>query len=88
MRGQNGVTAETGPDRVARHFADVGVELYPDELDIPAVEPVLAYLASLADEPLTPGQEAAARELVESRIAAEGGLRVRKHSVLITARRL
>jgi SAM-dependent methyltransferase len=87
-RAQNGVTAETGPGHVARHFAGVGVEAYPDELDIPVVEPVLAYLTSLADEPLAPGEEAAVRELVEARIASEGSFQVHKHTVLIMGRRL
>jgi SAM-dependent methyltransferase len=86
-RAQNGVTAETGPELVARRFADVAVEAYPGDLDIPTAEPVLAYLVSLADKPLTPAELAAARELVESRIAAAGSFRVRKHTVLITARR-
>jgi SAM-dependent methyltransferase len=84
---QNGVTAETGPGYVSRHFADVGVEAYPGDLEIPVVEPVVAYLRSVADEPLTPGQEAAVRELVESRIATEGSFRVHKHTVLIMGRR-
>jgi hypothetical protein len=54
----------------------------------PVVEPVLAYLTSLADEPLAPGEEAAVRELVEARIAAEGSFRVHKRTVLVMGRRL
>ncbi|QLQ38597.1 class I SAM-dependent methyltransferase [Micromonospora robiginosa] len=81
---QNDVTAETTPARIAAHFADVTVERYPDELAVPAVEPVLAYLASMVG-PLTAAQESAARDMVQARIEADGAFRVRKHTVLISA---
>jgi SAM-dependent methyltransferase len=84
---QNDFTAETGPGYVARYFGDVIVERYPCELDIPIAEPILAYLASLPSEPLTPQQQAAARELIQARINVYGTYRVRKHTVLITASR-
>ncbi|WFE37634.1 class I SAM-dependent methyltransferase [Micromonospora sp. WMMD998] len=83
---QNDVTAETTPARVAAHFTDVAVERYPDDLAVPTVEPVLAYVASMVG-PLTAAQESAARDVVQARIEAEGAFRVRKHSVLITATR-
>jgi SAM-dependent methyltransferase len=82
---QNDVTAQTGPGYVASHFTGVTVERYPCDLDIPTPEPVLAYLDSMADEPLTSEQQSAARDLVQARIDAEGVFRVRKHTVLITA---
>lgn len=82
-----GFTAQSGPTYVARHFAGVGVESYPCDLDVPTPEPILAYLASLAGEPLTSAQQSAARDLVQARIDAEGSYRVRKHTVLITASR-
>ena len=84
---QNDFTAETGPAYVARHFTGVAVDRYPCDLDIPTAEPILAYLASIAVEPLTPGQRAAAHDLVQGRIDAHGGYHVRKHSVLIMASR-
>lgn len=85
---QNGITAETAPGCLAAtQFTGVIVERYPCGLDIPTPEPILAYLASMADEPLTPEQQSAARDLVQARIDAEGHFRVRKHSVLITASR-
>lgn len=84
---QNDFTAETGPTYVARYFTDVIVERFPCDLDIPTAEPILDYLASMADEPLTPQQRSAARDLVQARIDAEGSYRVRKHTVLITASR-
>ncbi|PTA44602.1 methyltransferase type 11 [Micromonospora sp. RP3T] len=85
-RHRNDVTAETTPARIAAHFTDVTVERYPDELAVPAVAPVLAYLASMVG-PLTAAQESAADDLVRARIEAEGAFRVRKHSVLISATR-
>jgi len=82
---QNGFTAEAGPGSVARHFGDVDVERYVGDLDVPAAEPVVAYLASMAGEPLPPEQAERAHRLVAERVRADGGFRVRKHTVLITA---
>ncbi|WP_089154803.1 class I SAM-dependent methyltransferase [Micromonospora sp. NBS 11-29] len=78
--------AETAPARIAAHFADVTVERYPDELAVPTVEPVVAYLASMTG-PLTAAQDSAVRDVVRARIETEGTFRVRKHSVLISATR-
>nr|WP_042185088.1 class I SAM-dependent methyltransferase [Kibdelosporangium sp. MJ126-NF4] len=84
--GQNDVSAETAPALIARFLTDVVVERYPCDLDIPTAEPVLAYLDSFASEPLTARQRSAARDLIQAKIDAEGGFRVGKHTVLITAR--
>ncbi|WP_431899964.1 class I SAM-dependent methyltransferase [Micromonospora chalcea] len=83
---QNDVTAETAPARVAAHFTDVTVERYPDELVVPAAEPILAYIVSMIG-PLTVAEESAARAAIEARIDVEGAFRVRKHTVLISATR-
>lgn len=83
----NDFTAESGADEVARYFSDVQVERYPSDLEVPAVQPILDYLASLTDEPLTPEQELAARELIQGQINARGNYHIRKHTVLITASR-
>lgn len=82
---QNDFLAENGPTYVARHFTRVSVERYPGDLDVPVAEPILAYLASMADTPLTPEQQAAARDLIRARIDTHGSYRIRKHTVLITA---
>jgi SAM-dependent methyltransferase len=84
---QNDFTAESGPSYIARYFTGITVERYPCDLDIPAAEPILAYLASMVDEPLTPGQLSAANNLIHARINNDGSFRVRKHTVLITASR-
>ncbi|PGH44195.1 methyltransferase type 11 [Micromonospora sp. WMMA1996] len=83
---QDGTTAEEAPARIAAHLVDVTVERYPDELAVPTVEPVLAYLASMVGR-LTAAQESAVRDQVRARIEAEGAFRVRKHTVLISATR-
>ncbi|WP_433788833.1 class I SAM-dependent methyltransferase [Actinoplanes sp. CA-252034] len=83
----NDVTAETVPQWMARHFDAVTVERYPGDLAVPSPEPVLAFLASVAAEPLTPAERSAARDLVAARIAADGVFRVRRHTVLISAQK-
>lgn len=84
---QNDFTAETGPTYLARYFTRVTVERYPCDLDIPTTEPILAYLDSMADEPLTPPQRSAAEDFIQAQIDANGSYRIRKHTVLITASR-
>jgi SAM-dependent methyltransferase len=84
---QNDFTAETGPTYVAGYFTAVAVERYPCDLDIPTAEPILAYLDSMANEPLTPRQRSTAHDYVQAQIDANGSYRIRKHTVLITASR-
>jgi hypothetical protein len=81
----NDFTAETAVEYVGGSFRQVRVERYPCDLYVPAVQPVLAYLDSVAEEPLSAAQRSAVQDLVQGRIAAEGGFRVRKHTVLVTA---
>jgi SAM-dependent methyltransferase len=84
---QNDFTAEAGPTYLARYFTAVTVERYPCDLDIPTAEPILAYLDSIADEPLTPHQRSTAEDFIQAQIDANGSYRIRKHTVLITASR-
>ena len=81
----NDFDAESGPVRVGRWFSGVTVERYRCDLAVPATEPVLDYLRSIA--PLSAVEEARARELVAARIAGDGVFRVGKHTVLMRARR-
>jgi len=78
--------AEEAPVCLARSFTAVESERYPCDLAIPTADPVVEYLDSMADPPLTPDERAAARAFVESRIDADGAYRIRKNSVLTTAR--
>jgi SAM-dependent methyltransferase len=84
---QSDFSAEAGPAMVARHFDGVAVEAYPCELAVPAAEPVVAFLNSLTDEPLTGTQEDAARRIIEAAIDRHRYFRIRKHTVLISGRR-
>ncbi|MEV4348839.1 class I SAM-dependent methyltransferase [Actinoplanes sp. NPDC049596] len=79
--------AEEAPRAVGRHFREVVSEAYPGDLEVPSVEPVVAYLASLSGQRLTAEQLAVAREVVQARIDADGHFRVRKHTELISATR-
>lgn len=81
----NGFSAETAPPAMGEVFDDVTVDRYPDHLAVPTLEPVLAYLDSWT--PLTAPERAAATTRIQQRIDAEGTFRIRKHTVLITARR-
>jgi SAM-dependent methyltransferase len=83
----NDFTAEAGPGYIARYFTDVEVERYPSDLAVPSADPIIAYLASLVDTPLTAAQEAAARAAVQPVIDATGTFPIRKDTVLITATR-
>lgn len=84
-RTHNGFSTETAHEHVSRFFADVVVEPYRCDLEVPAVEPVLAYLASMVR--LSPAREAAVRAEVAAAIAARGSLRIRKDTALVTATR-
>ena len=87
LRGltMNDFTAETGGEIVGGFFSEVDVERYPCDLLIPSAEPVLDYLGSLTEEPLSADEESAVRELVQAKIDADGHFFVRKHTVVITA---
>lgn len=87
IRNQARIVAETAPQFLSRHFTDVSSQRFPGAFDVPTPEPVLAYLASLGDQPLNAEQEAAARKIIEPKIAAEGSFRICKNMVLFTARR-
>lgn len=84
---QNGFTSETGPSLVGRYFTDVTVERYPCDLAVPTAEPILTYLDSLTEKPLTAEQKSTARNYVRAEIDAGDGYRIGKHSVVITASR-
>lgn len=79
------ITAETAPEYLERHFADITFEASPGDFIVPEPEPILDYLDSWDDEPLTAEQEYSARKLIESIIATQGSFRVRKRMVLFTA---
>lgn len=85
--GTNDFTAETGPAQVAHHFSAVTVQRYFCDLDVPVAEPVVAYIASRTDEPLTAEQHSAARDFIQAKIDTDGAYHIGKHTVLITGSR-
>jgi SAM-dependent methyltransferase len=86
-RTRDHFTAEDAPAAIERHFRNVASERYPSDLEVPTADPVIAYLASLSGDPLTPDQLAEARAQVQARIDADGHFSIRKHTELITATR-
>ncbi|KAF1984274.1 methyltransferase type 11 [Aulographum hederae CBS 113979] len=81
------ITAETGPEYLSKHFVDVSAEKFPGEFDVPSPEPVLAYLGSWGDDPMTLDQEKYARGEIQKRIDAEGSFKIKKDMILLSARR-
>jgi SAM-dependent methyltransferase len=73
--------AEAAPAAVGEWFGEVEVHAYDDVLAVPEVEPVVAYVASLVQRPLTPAEERAVRDGVPTLPFA-----IHKHTVLVTAR--
>ncbi len=92
---------ENGGESLGRHFAEVRLERYPDELRVTEVEPLLAYFTSLwsldlmiaaiaptAADPaaLRAGVEDAFRAIARERIATEGAVRIHKDTGAFVAR--
>jgi len=78
--------AENAVELLSRHFDDVELARYEDELVVPTAEPVVAYLASCVDRDLTEDELSALRNEVAAVVRVGGNFRVGKHSVLLTAR--
>jgi SAM-dependent methyltransferase len=74
--------AEDAPAALAEWFTEVAVHPFDDTLTVPDAAPVVAYVASWFDRPLTPDEERTISDGV-----GDGPLRVTKHTVLVTARR-
>ncbi|KAE9973413.1 hypothetical protein EG328_000749 [Venturia inaequalis] len=81
------ITAETAPEYLAKHFEDVEAIRFPGDFVVSTVDPVLAYLGSWGDEPLSEEQVAKVRAVVEPEIAEKGRFKIRKEMVLLSARK-
>ena len=75
--------AENAVSLLSEHFDNVEMIRYEDEIRVPAVEPVVAYLTSCLDREATDEELSA----LHDEVARRGDFRVGKHSVLLTARR-
>lgn len=93
--GEMSFRLENGADWLRRHFSDVRLEHYPDELHVTEVEPLVAYLESmwsldqmLENAAATDGERAALRArvlnrfrtIIQERIAADGVVRISKET--------
>ena len=74
-------SAENAIALLDRHFDSVDMIRYDDEIRVPGVEPVVAYLVSCLDRDATDEELAA----LHDEVARRRDFRVRKHSVLLTA---
>jgi SAM-dependent methyltransferase len=77
---------ENGPAQMARLFADVELELYPDTLEVTEVEPLLDFVRSLVS-PATKDDLARLAAEAEASIARDGSFHVTKAIGLIRARK-
>jgi SAM-dependent methyltransferase len=78
--------AENAIELLSKQFDDIDMIRYEDELRVPAVEPVVAYLASCVDRDLTDDELSALHGEVAAVVRAAGEFRIGKHSVLLTGR--
>jgi SAM-dependent methyltransferase len=82
---------ENGADQLAAFFQPVGVEHYPDALEVTEVEPLVNYILSMAMmADLSEACEALRtdlRQIIGAEIAANGKVRIEKATGLFTARR-
>lgn len=78
-------TLENGAHQLLPHFADVRACWFDDELAVTEVEPLVAYILS-GSARLSADQVARLREVVTSRIAEDGALRIRKSVGMFEAR--
>jgi SAM-dependent methyltransferase len=73
---------ETGEEELAEHFVDVELELYPCDLEVTEVEPVLAFVRSMDH-----GEVEGAEDRVRGAIEREGSFHVTKSSGLFSCRK-
>jgi SAM-dependent methyltransferase len=78
---------ENGPEKIAKHFTDVAMERYPDAIEVPEADPVVAYVMSMSTFWSVDGLTDRIRTAVEAAIEREGVFRITKDAGLITARR-
>jgi ubiquinone/menaquinone biosynthesis C-methylase UbiE len=80
----NDVNAQTGSVYLAEFFDQVTVEPFLGDIEVPSAEPVVAYLASLAAEPMTDEQADRVRDIVQAEINERGSFHIHKDTALIT----
>jgi len=76
---------ESGAAELAPFFSHVLLHRYESALIVTKAEPLVAYVASMADADLTGARRAAFTQLVEERIAADGAIHITKDTGLFEA---
>jgi SAM-dependent methyltransferase len=74
---------QNGEEKLRQQFADVRWQIYPCDLLVTDVQPMLDYIASMMSIPgedLMQQHEPRLRELLAAHIAREGGIRIRKET--------
>lgn len=83
-------TLENGRAQLASVFDDVTVAAYPDDLEVTAVEPLIAYLMSSPTsiiQDLTAAQLDAIKQHVADHITAKGSFHIHKASGIFAAKK-
>ncbi len=86
-RMNNDFAADTAEAYLGRFFHGIELARYPSGLAIPDASPILTYLGSLGQAPLTADERSRVRDFVNARIASDGAFLVQQHAVLVTASR-
>lgn len=79
-------TLENGAQQLLPHFSDVCACWYDDALVVSEVEPLIAYVLSGPAAHLRDEQLARLRQMVATKIAEQGALRIRKATGVFRAR--
>jgi ubiquinone/menaquinone biosynthesis C-methylase UbiE len=78
-------TIEKAQSELSHFFSHVLLHRYESALVVTEAEPLVAYVASMADANLTGARRAEFTELVEQRIAADGAIHITKDTGLFEA---
>jgi ubiquinone/menaquinone biosynthesis C-methylase UbiE len=83
--GTNGFTLEGGGNELSEWFSYVTVHRQENALVVTEAEPLVAFVASMANADLIGTRRAAFTQLVEERIAADGAIYITKDTGLFEA---
>jgi ubiquinone/menaquinone biosynthesis C-methylase UbiE len=83
--GNQTFTIEQAQSELSHFFSDVLLHRYESALVVTEAEPLVAYVASMADANLTGARQAAFTRVVEQRIIANGAIHITKDTGLFEA---
>jgi len=83
--GDQTFTIEQAQSELSHFFSHVLLHRYESALVVTEAEPLVAYVASMADANLTGARRAEFTQLVEQRIAADGAIHITKDTGLFEA---